>query len=124
MVPNPAIPASPSASGSSSALHPGTGPAVPRPRWPGLRSLSAPLRDGSVPASPASTLPRLPASLGGGATGSGAAGGAVGGGSGGGLQAGLSARLITQRTLVLLRLARRATAKSIWRSYLPEVPPA
>jgi hypothetical protein len=24
----------------------------------------------------------------------------------------------------LLRLARRAAAKSIWRSYLPEVPPA
>jgi hypothetical protein len=26
--------------------------------------------------------------------------------------------------LVLLRLARRAAAKPIWRSYLPEVPPA
>jgi hypothetical protein len=25
---------------------------------------------------------------------------------------------------VLLRLARRAAAKPIWRSYLPEVPPA
>jgi hypothetical protein len=27
-------------------------------------------------------------------------------------------------TLVLLRLARRADAKPIWRSYLPEVSPA
>ena len=27
-------------------------------------------------------------------------------------------------TLVLLRLARRAAAKPIWRAYLPEVPPA
>jgi len=26
--------------------------------------------------------------------------------------------------LVLLRLVRRAEAKRIWRSYLPEVPPA
>jgi hypothetical protein len=27
-------------------------------------------------------------------------------------------------TLVLLWLARRAAAKTIWRAYLPEVPPA
>jgi hypothetical protein len=26
--------------------------------------------------------------------------------------------------LVLLRLARRAAAKPVWRAYLPEVPPA
>jgi hypothetical protein len=32
--------------------------------------------------------------------------------------------VITLLVLVLLRLARRAAAKSIWRSYLPEVPPA
>ncbi len=90
----------------------------------GLRSLSAPLGDGSAPVSPSSTLPRLPGGAGGGPTGSGAPGSTIGGSSGGGLQAGLSDRLITQRTLVLLRLARRAAAKSIWRSYLPEVPPA
>jgi hypothetical protein len=32
--------------------------------------------------------------------------------------------VITLLVLVLLRLARRAAAKPIWRSYLPEVPPA
>jgi hypothetical protein len=26
--------------------------------------------------------------------------------------------------LVLLRLARRAAARTVWRAYLPEVPPA
>jgi hypothetical protein len=31
---------------------------------------------------------------------------------------------MTHHTLVLLRLVRRAAAKPIWRSYLPEVPPA
>jgi hypothetical protein len=32
--------------------------------------------------------------------------------------------VITLLVLVLLRLARRAAAMPIWRSYLPEVPPA
>ena len=37
---------------------------------------------------------------------------------------GVSASLIAQRTLILLRSARHAAAKPIWRAYLPEVPPA
>jgi hypothetical protein len=40
------------------------------------------------------------------------------------MQDGLGAVLIALLTLVLLRLVRRAAAKPIWRSYLPEVPPA
>jgi hypothetical protein len=31
---------------------------------------------------------------------------------------------VTLVMLVLLRLARRAAAKPVWRAYLPEVPPA
>jgi hypothetical protein len=37
---------------------------------------------------------------------------------------GLGAALMALLMLVLLRLARRAAAKAIWRCYLPEVPPA
>jgi hypothetical protein len=37
---------------------------------------------------------------------------------------GVSAALFVLLTLLLLRLARRAAAKIIWRAYLPEVPPA
>jgi hypothetical protein len=37
---------------------------------------------------------------------------------------GVAAALLSLLTLVLLRLARCAAAKPIWRSYLPEVPPA
>jgi hypothetical protein len=40
------------------------------------------------------------------------------------MQGGIGAALITLLMLVVLRLARRADVKSIWRSYLPEVPPA
>jgi hypothetical protein len=40
------------------------------------------------------------------------------------VQGGFGADLMTQRTLVLMRLATRAGVKPIWRSYLPEVPPA
>ena len=40
------------------------------------------------------------------------------------MQGGAGAALIALLTLVLLRLARRAAAKPIWRSFLPEVPPA
>jgi hypothetical protein len=40
------------------------------------------------------------------------------------MQDGLGAALIALLTMVLLRLVRRAAAKAIWRSYLPEVPPA
>jgi hypothetical protein len=40
------------------------------------------------------------------------------------VQGGLGAALLALLTLVLLLLIRRAAAKSIWRSYLPEVPPA
>jgi hypothetical protein len=36
----------------------------------------------------------------------------------------LGAAVIALLTLVLLRLIRRAAAKRIWRSYLPEVSPA
>jgi hypothetical protein len=37
---------------------------------------------------------------------------------------GVSVSLIAQRTPILLRSARHAAAKPIWRAYLPEVPPA
>jgi hypothetical protein len=40
------------------------------------------------------------------------------------MQGDAGAALITLLTLILLRLALRAGAKPIWRSYLPEVPPA
>jgi hypothetical protein len=40
------------------------------------------------------------------------------------VQSGATAALITLLTLILLRLAGGATAKPIWRCYLPEVPPA
>ena len=62
-----------------------------------------------------------------GANSSGAAGGSTGngiGGSGGGMPWGVSAALVEHRTLVLLRLARCIDVQPIWRSYLPEVPPA
>jgi len=48
----------------------------------------------------------------------------AGGNSWGGVQGGIGAALVALLTLVLLRLARRASAKLIWRAYLPEVPPA
>jgi len=41
-----------------------------------------------------------------------------------GLQGGVGAALIALLMLILLRLARRPAAVSIWRSYLPEVSPA
>jgi hypothetical protein len=40
------------------------------------------------------------------------------------MQAGIGAGLAALITLVLLRLARRAAVKPVWRAYLPEVPPA
>jgi hypothetical protein len=40
------------------------------------------------------------------------------------MQGAVGAAVITLLVLVLLRLARRAAAKPIWRAYLPEVPPA
>jgi hypothetical protein len=70
-------------------------------------------------------LPRLPA-VGGGNGGSGPAG-VSGDGSGGHSEGGIQGSddaLTTHHTLVLLRLVRRAAAKPIWRSYLPQVPPA
>ena len=50
-------------------------------------------------------------------------GGSAGGNSGRAVSGGAAA-LISLLTLVLLRLARRAAVKPVWRSYLPEVPPA
>jgi hypothetical protein len=40
------------------------------------------------------------------------------------MQSGAAAALITLLILILLRLARGAAARPIWRCYLPEVPPA
>ena len=40
------------------------------------------------------------------------------------MQGGIGAALIALLTLVLLRLARCAVVKPIWRYFLPEVPPA
>jgi len=74
--------------------------------------------------SPTSSLPQLPAGPGGSGAGGGSSDGGTGGHSGGGFQSGVGAGLISLLTLVLLRLVRRAAAKPIWRSCLPEVPPA
>ena len=71
----------------------------------------------SGPGVAAGTSPRAAAG------GSGADSGA-GGHSGGGAQGRLGAALITHHALVVLRLAGHAAAQLIWRSYLPEVPPA
>ena len=81
---------------------------------------------GGVPMAPRSALPGLPSGPGGApgpGNGSGSAGG-TGGSSGNGMQAGIGAGLAALITLVLLRLARRAAVKPVWRAYLPEVPPA
>jgi hypothetical protein len=40
------------------------------------------------------------------------------------VQGGTGAALAALLMMVLLRLARRADVKPVWRSYLPEVPPA
>ena len=40
------------------------------------------------------------------------------------MQGGIGAALIALLTLVLLRLARWAAVRPVWRSFLPEVPPA
>ncbi len=75
-----------------------------------------------APASSALTFSWLTSGAGGSANGAAGSGGA---GSGpGGVQAGFGAALTTLLALVLMRLVRRAEAKRIWRSYLPEVPPA
>ena len=77
-----------------------------------------------APMPPTSVLPRLPAGSDGGANGGSGSGSGTGGPSGRGVQGGVAAALIAHHTLILLRLARCAAAKPIWRSYLPEVPPA
>jgi hypothetical protein len=48
----------------------------------------------------------------------------IGGSTGSGMQGAIGAALTTRRTLVLLRLARCAAVMPVWRSVLPEVPPA
>jgi hypothetical protein len=64
------------------------------------------------------------------ATGASAAGGSGAGSASGGGHGGrpLSGRStldhLTHRTLIVVRRARLAGAKAIWRSFLPEVPPA
>jgi hypothetical protein len=68
-------------------------------------------------------LPAVP----GGANSTGGASGPDGGfgaNGGGGVPGGAGVALAVLLTLVLLRLARRADVKPVWRSYLPEVPPA
>jgi hypothetical protein len=86
---------------------------------------------GASPSSSLSLLPRVPIAPGGGLGGS-PGGGGVGGGVGGfgggspnaGVLGGVLAALTAALVLLLLLLMRRAAAKPIWRSYLPEVPPA
>ena len=76
-----------------------------------------------VPSAPVpSRWPAGPGGPGGGGSGRGP-GGSAGGNSGRGLSGGAAA-LISALMLMLLRLARRAAVKPVWRSYLPEVPPA
>jgi hypothetical protein len=70
-------------------------------------------------------LPRLPvAGLGGGASGANGSDGGPSGHGGAGAQGSLGAALTAHHALVVLRLVRGAAAKLVWRSYLPEVPPA
>jgi hypothetical protein len=78
---------------------------------------------GSVPAAPAS-LPRLPvAGPGGGPVGGGT--GSASGGHGGQVLSGrASLDRVTHRTLIVVRRVRSEGAMAIWRSFLPEVPPA
>jgi hypothetical protein len=50
-----------------------------------------------------------------GSGGPGGSGSGIGGTGGGGMPSGIGAALTERHTLVLLRLARRAAAKAIWR---------
>ena len=83
---------------------------------------------GGSPASSLLPLPRVPIAPGGGLGGAPGGGGGTGGFGGGstntGLLGGSLAALAAVLVLLLLLLMRRAAAKPIWRSYLPEVPPA
>ena len=77
-------------------------------------------------------VPRLSSGLGGDANaasasdrGPGGGSGSGGGNGGSGVQGGVSAGALSVLLVsVRLRLARRADPVPIWRSYLPEVPPA
>jgi len=71
-----------------------------------------------------SGLPAVPGGGANSANGVSGSGSGAGGNSWGGAQGGIAAALIALLSLVLLRLARRASAVAIWRAYLPEVPPA
>ena len=81
---------------------------------PGHGQLLHPARGAGLPGS-------VPAGVPGGASGAaGGVGGPSSGGSGVAVLGGLAAALL----LLLLLLARRAQLQPVWRSYLPEVPPA
>jgi hypothetical protein len=71
-----------------------------------------------------SGLPAVPGGGANSANGVSGSGSGAGGNSWGGAQGGIAAALIALLSLVLLRLARRASVVAIWRAYLPEVPPA
>jgi hypothetical protein len=80
---------------------------------------------GGSPASSLSLLPRVPVAPGGGPGGAPGGAGGAGGFGGGSANAGALGGVLAALTAVLvLLLMRRAAAKPIWRSYLPEVPPA
>jgi hypothetical protein len=120
-------PFGPGIPGATSLLKAGGAWAAAAAGLAGLSSLLASAAAGSgagMPMSPSPALPRLPAGSGGGANGGTSPEGGVGGHGERGMQYGAGAALVAHRTLVLLRLVRRAAAKAIWRSYLPEVPPA
>jgi hypothetical protein len=88
---------------------------------------SGPAASGAgVPGAPSPTTPRVPVAGGPGSGGGATGGSPTGGASGGGHT--LSGRAtpdhITSRTLTVVRRVRTEDAKAIWRSFLPEVPPA
>jgi len=117
-------PPGPGGGGMIPSLHAAglTGAVLPG-RAAGPGSLSAPAAGAAGHGTPAPSAPvssRLPAGTGG--SGAGASSGP--GGSGGRALSGGAAALISALILVLLRLARRAGMTPVWRSYLPEVPPA
>ena len=90
--------------------------------------LAAGMPGHGAPVSPVPVSPPGPAGLGGGANSAGGGSGPDSGGTGGhggrNVPGGASDALSAHRTVVLLRLIDGTGVKPVWRSYLPEVPPA
>jgi hypothetical protein len=124
--------------GPGSSGTPGSGAPVPHQVRASSLAVDLPssqAAEGPNTGAPSSSLPMLPQLSAGsagdfsvaGSSGRGPGGGTGNGGgnSGSGVQGGARAGALSVLPVsVLLRRARRADAKPIWRAYLPEVPPA